>query len=129
MFETQPPDGTGASPASGEGGSLAAPFRCDITEDGDGVVAVVQGELDLASAPEFTRRIQQVLTGPPASLTLDLTALTFIDSSGLGALCRIQEDAVAQETVLQLTGVPHHARRVLEITGLTGLFGLDDEMG
>jgi anti-sigma B factor antagonist len=125
MLETQPPDGTGGSQASGEGGSLAAPFRCDVTDDGDGVVAVVQGELDLASAPELARRLEQALAGSPATLTLDLSALAFIDSSGLGALCQVQEEAAAQRTVLRLIGVPAHAQRVFEITGLTGLFGLD----
>jgi anti-anti-sigma factor len=99
-----------------------------VARDASRVRAVVHGELDLASSPEFLRLLQHEVDGQrpaPDALVLDLRELAFIDSSGIGALCQIREEARERGVALELTDVPEHARRVLEITGLTELFGLD----
>src|SRR4029077_21045798 len=49
------------------------------------------GELDLASAPILARAIAPATT-PGATIELDLTALTFIDSSGIKVLCHALRD-------------------------------------
>ena len=104
--------------------SLEPSFRCEVPAVGAEPVVVLTGELDLASAPELSRQLERLLERPVTRITLDLAGLTFIDSSGLGALCRIQEQADTRGVAVVLRSVPDHARRVLEITGLTGLFPL-----
>ena len=47
-------------------------------------VLTVTGELDLASSPLLTQRLQAVPDS--AAVALDLSEVTFIDSSGLGAI-------------------------------------------
>jgi anti-sigma B factor antagonist len=125
MYETRP-SGNGGGPESEAGeGSLVPTFECRIESNGDHPVVVLSGELDLASAPELQRGLDVLLARPVTAITLDVAELTFIDSSGLGALCRIHEVAHEHGGVLVLRSVPPHARRVLEITGLTGLFRLE----
>ena len=54
---------------------------------------------------------------------LDLEALTFIDSSGLRVLVALDERrARSQGATLALRNIPRHARRVLDLTGLSDWF-------
>jgi anti-anti-sigma factor len=128
MYEAQPPNG-GDDPSLREAtGSLVPTFGCELEREKGRVRVAVRGELDLASSPEFLRLLQHEIDGHgPArdALVLDLRELAFVDSSGIGALCQLREEARARGVALTLTDVPEHARRVLEITGLTEVFGLD----
>jgi anti-sigma B factor antagonist len=109
----------------GPGGNLEPTLRCNIsTDEADGVVVSLHGELDLAAAPELLRQLQAMLAEPVTSVTLDLDALEFIDSSGLGVLCQVQQVTQDRGIRLELVRVPRHARRVLEVTGLTETFNL-----
>jgi anti-anti-sigma factor len=84
------------------------------------------GELDLRSL----RRLTAAFAALPArgQATLDLSELTFIDSSGLHA---IEEIARAQNGngPLILTGTPATVARLLEITNLARHPGLDIREG
>jgi anti-anti-sigma factor len=82
------------------------------------------GELDLRSL----RRLTAAFAALPARATLDLSELTFIDSSGLHA---IEEIARAQNGngPLILTGTPATVARLLEITNLARHPGLDIREG
>jgi anti-sigma B factor antagonist len=118
MYEPQSPE------TPGPGGNLEPTLRSDVAAENGAVVVALRGELDLAAAPELLRQLQAKLAEPVSALTLDLEGLEFIDSSGLGVLCQVQEDADARGIPLELVRVPHHARRVLEVTGLTEMFTL-----
>jgi anti-sigma B factor antagonist len=125
-YKTQSPDAAANARLAPTGEAhdpgLAPSLHCE-TLDVDGcVVVTLRGELDLASAPELLRQLQLLLNRPVTSLTLDLADLSFIDSSGLGTLCQVRQDAMDRAIPLDLQRVPPHARRVLEITGLTPLF-------
>lgn len=57
------------------------------TQSGDGTVVLrLQGDLDVATAAELRRALAQALDGSPSSLVLDLSELSFVDSTGIGAL-------------------------------------------
>jgi anti-sigma B factor antagonist len=58
------------------------------TADGQGLVLAVQGELDLATCEELTRPAQEAITGR-LPLIVDLTACSFLDSSGLRVLLQV----------------------------------------
>lgn len=51
-------------------------------------VTVIQpvGRIDLMSAPDVRRRLQQAAVETKARIVVDLDRVTFVDSSGLGAL-------------------------------------------
>jgi anti-anti-sigma factor len=100
-------------------------FECEIGDvrAGEECVAIVRGEVDLASAPDLEAALRRALDGSPSSIVLDLEALTFIDSSGLRVLVSISKDARDQNATLGLRNIPRHAQRVLDITGLSEWFG------
>jgi anti-anti-sigma factor len=80
-----------------------------------GLVVVLRGELDASTV----RNLAERLTGPPGSLVVvDLCQLTFIDSSGLGAIHVARRRALASGGDLVLCRPTPSVSRVLEITGL-----------
>jgi anti-sigma B factor antagonist len=58
------------------------------TADGQGLVLAVNGEFDIAATEEFTRPAQEAITGR-RPLIVDLTACSFLDSSGLRAILQV----------------------------------------
>jgi anti-sigma B factor antagonist len=88
--------------------------------DGAAVLAV-SGELDIAAVDEFLEHGEKLIHSGVAVITIDLGEVSFIDSSGLGALVRLRQSA-AEGQRLRLGTVPKSVARVLQITGLTELF-------
>ena len=99
-------------------------FECEIAsaQSGAECVVTVRGDIDLASAPEFETTLRTALESSPSSITIDLDGLTFIDSSGLRVLVSLSKEAQSRGATLGLRNVPRHARRVLDITGLSEWF-------
>ena len=111
-----------AVPTPGEGELADAGFDIDVVEGADGAVVWLRGELDLATAPDLQQHLLAILARQPASLTLDLGGLGFLDSSGLGTLYRARQAAADQGVPMRLDAVPDHVRRVLDVTAMTPLF-------
>jgi anti-anti-sigma factor len=89
------------------------------------VVIAVEGELDLASAPQLQREVLALLARPVSTVTLDLDALTFMDSSGLNVLNRVRTAADDHGVVLTLRNVGKQARQVLDLTHMAELFTIE----
>jgi anti-sigma B factor antagonist len=85
----------------------------------------VRGDVDLASAPALRSRLFELLCLPIERLTLDLSELDFIDSSGLQVLNDVRKHTAAHDVRFALASVPRCAQRVLEITDMDGLFDYD----
>jgi anti-sigma B factor antagonist len=81
-----------------------------------GAVVVLSGELDCAYEADVTRLLAGLDRGVP--ITVDVTALTFLDSSGLRCLLRAAKDGAARGSPLVVTNATGLVRRVIEIAGL-----------
>jgi anti-sigma B factor antagonist len=101
------------------------PFDSAVSYIGERGVIRIRGELDLAAAPILRREVGATLGRPIAALTLDLRDLSFLDSSGLHCLVHAHDDAVERQVEFELASVPHHARRIINVTGLSEMFGLE----
>ena len=100
-------------------------FSLDVRSDGDGRTTVaVGGELDIMSTEEFTGAVAEALaTGP---VLLDLTGVTFMDSTGVRALNTALRVASEQESELRVVdGMQPSVDQILEITGMIGLLSLE----
>ncbi|HEY0890840.1 MAG TPA: STAS domain-containing protein [Nocardioides sp.] len=95
----------------------------------DGGVAVVRisGELDIASHGELLAHTEPLLRSDAKVVALDVADVTFIDSSGLGALVRLQQQAVDAGRSLRLRNPPRPVTRILSLTGLADLFPTDTD--
>lgn len=85
--------------------------------DGLGRVSVA-GELDIDTAEQFMDGVRSVWTDGTRPVTVDVSAVTFMDSSGLTALLDLRRSGVD----VWLVNVQASMRRVLDLTGLSCLF-------
>ncbi len=90
-----------------------------ITPEGlpdGGAVVHVEGELDMATAPELEETL--VATGFDQRVVIDLTGCTFLDSSALRLLVAAVRDAEAAGGQLELVAPDPGILKVLEISGV-----------
>jgi anti-anti-sigma factor len=68
-----------------------AKLRITVTRDGDRENVVVAGELDLATVDQLHARLAEIEGAEVRTVVLDLRALEFLDSTGIGALLAAQK--------------------------------------
>lgn len=85
-------------------------------------VVVVAGEVDLMTAPLLDSVVADQCASLPALLILDLRAVTFLGSNGLGSLLAAREAAAAIGAHLRLVCSGPAVLRPIDLTGLTELF-------
>ena len=84
------------------------------------------GELDIAVVPALLPDVP-ALVGTAESVVLDLSGVTFIDSSGVRFLDRVARECDRRETPFRVAAPPGSPpRRVLEIVGLADVLADDD---
>ena len=84
-------------------------------EAGEGVL-FLRGELDLAAEVPATRILLSKASRQP-SLTLDLSGLTFCDSTGLRLLGEVVR-RLPQDGLLRIVGANRAVQRLLNVSGL-----------
>jgi anti-anti-sigma factor len=107
------------------------PFSVAVRSLSSGRVCVaVEGELDLSTADELKQALLRELSGGRRVL-LDLSDVTFIDSSGLAAIVNAFGDtADGNGGKLELLPELHpQARRLMELTGVLSLLSVDRSAG
>ena len=88
----------------------------------DRVTLLLEGEFDVAAMPAIKKAVSTALdTVDGRPVEFDLAGVTFIDSSGFGALIAAREQCANQGTTLLITGVSDRVRRTFEISGLGSL--------
>jgi anti-sigma B factor antagonist len=102
------------------------PFSIRVLPRQDGTVCVrVTGEVDLCTAPELELALTREIDAG-SKVLLDLSRVSFIDSSGLRAIAMAARMAQSNGSALELdSSLPDQARRVIEISGLHGLLGVE----
>jgi anti-sigma B factor antagonist len=96
-------------------------FTADLDAQDPGVLKL-SGELDIAVVETFLQQAQAALAETDRVLVIDVDDVSFIDSTGLGALVRLREHAHANGKDVTLVHIPRQMGRILELTGLSGLF-------
>ena len=85
----------------------------------DTLTAYLAGELDHHSAKGLLRRLdQEIEKALPTQLTLDLSGVTFMDSSGIALLIRARQRMQELGGTADVCGAAAQARRVLDAAGL-----------
>jgi len=87
---------------------------------------VVTGEIDVSVRADFRGQLAALVAEAPSPGLVDLSAVTFMDSSGLGELvsAKVAADAVGVELILVRPSEP--VRRVLSLTGIDQMLTIRD---
>jgi anti-anti-sigma factor len=102
---------------------LAIPFTVSGTTDAAGVMQVAMaGDLDLAAVALVRSRVPSYLALDEVSeVVADLSAVTFLDSSGIGALIGCLRAADAHGKGFRIANPQGRVREVLELTNVMPL--------
>ena len=96
----------------------------DIVDTENGVLASLKGRIDIDSSPAVHDRLVAMLQSSPhpRMVSIDLSAVTHIDSSGVAILIDALRIARGLKTELRLQGLHDHLHRLFEATGILSLF-------
>ncbi|WP_411070450.1 STAS domain-containing protein [Streptomyces sp. cmx-4-25] len=107
---------------------MSADLTVTVQEQGDRlVVLTVVGVLDHDTSGTLFEQATASL-GAGRHLVLDLSRVTFCDSSGLNTLLRLHRHGRADGAALTLVAVPAQLRRLLRITGTDTVLTLRDNL-
>jgi anti-sigma B factor antagonist len=101
------------------------PLTWDILPRGDHIVVVVDGELDVDTAPGLSAQLMPLATAG-RHLILDLAGLQFCDCAGLSLFLRLQRYAIAAGGSLHLASLTAQLRRLITIARLTDVLPIAD---
>ncbi len=96
-------------------------FGVSEEDDGGSVVVSLDGEIDVAAAPTVRERLEAAAERAGV-LVIDLSEVSFIDSTALGVLIGIHKQCADSATPMRLVVSEPRILKVFEITGLTDLF-------
>jgi anti-sigma B factor antagonist len=99
------------------------------SEDAGGHVTVaLRGELDLSTVGKVQEELRRVEAAEPAIVILDLSRLTFLDSTGLRCVVTADERARTQGRRLVIVRGPDAVQRVFSITRLEERLEMVDDV-
>jgi anti-anti-sigma factor len=96
------------------------------TDEAGRMVLTVAGAIDLQTREQLLQAGRDALAAGPAVLVLDLVDVTFIDSTGIGALIELGHDATDDDGGgLVIRNPSHRVLRILEMTGLADAWDVE----
>jgi anti-anti-sigma factor len=96
------------------------PFELESANDGETGRVKLSGELDIATVPRVEAAVKALLAGGARRMTIDLSTLDFIDSSGLRLCIVLDQRAAAEGWTLTFTRPRAQPATVFEVSGVEG---------
>jgi anti-sigma B factor antagonist len=87
----------------------------------DIIVVVAAPRIDAVQAIEFKEKFRNLVVGSEGRVIMDLTAVNFVDSSGLGAIVASMK-ALGGARKLELCGLQGNVEKVFRLTRLDSVF-------
>lgn len=100
-------------------------FNVSVAFAGDRAVLGIRGEVDMLTAPDLGALVDAVIDQGYRFVVLDLAALDFMDASGLRVIARAARRLNPTAGEVALRSASRMVRRMLELTGLTGVVRLE----
>jgi anti-sigma B factor antagonist len=106
----------------------ACAFRLEARRSGDRDLLAVAGDVDIATCDALRSALDQLLEEPAGQLVIDLTDLSFLDSTGLGVLVRAHKQASAAGIDFAIVCPPGQVHDLFAITRLVGVLQVIDTL-
>jgi anti-sigma B factor antagonist len=107
---------------------MSGELDLSITSQGTCAVVSVGGEVDLGTAHELSEAAIVAMQEIGPSIVLDLSGVTFMDSTGLKVLLAVNNRAQLAGGRLVLAGAKRPVHRVVSITGFDKTFAVCDDV-
>jgi anti-sigma B factor antagonist len=86
----------------------------------------LQGRITINNANEMRRTLSGALRPQLPKLTVDLSGVTYMDTSGLATLMETMRIARQQGTRLVLSGIQNQPRYLFQVTDLDHVFEIEE---
>ena len=93
---------------------------------GEVVILDISGEIDLYNAPEIKDIVNKLIDQKRYNVIINLKEVTYIDSSGIGALISSLSNLKKYQGGLKIINVFASVKKVFELTKLTSFFEIYD---
>lgn len=90
------------------------------------VIHVEEPRIDAAVAIEFKEAVRSAIQDAANPVILDLSQVTFLDSSGLGAVVAVMKQ-LAPDSALELAGLTPSVARVFRLTRMDSVFTIHEQ--
>lgn len=108
---------------------MSTPLTIESRREGEAAaVLALAGEVDVSNVGEARAAALSLLEDGTKRLILDISGVTYMDSSGLGMLVGVLKRLRESEGELAIAGAAPGVKRLFEITGLEQIFSLYDDM-
>ena len=101
---------------------MAAPF--EVQRTGDETKLTIRGSLDINSAPTLSDEIDKIVTTRPSKVTVDLSSLDLIDSSGVAALVKLYKGVRANGGAITISGARDQPLAIFKLLRMDKVFNL-----
>jgi len=123
---TQRPSDPEHSRARAEQAAAVGALTLTSRRDGDEHILRLEGELDLAHAADVERELVRVEQTDVTRIVVDLSGLTFVDSTGVRILLQAEARSRADSCRLTLLRPPAAVGRVFVVCGVERLLPFSD---
>lgn len=98
-----------------------------VDHHADHVVVAISSDFDVRTAHEPYEAVAALLEAGdrPGLIVVDLTTVSFVDSTGLGGLVRLQHEATSYGVPVSLRGMGQRMRNLFAMTGLDQEFTIE----
>lgn len=103
------------------------PFEAHVEQDAETTFVRLTGELDLNCRRQFESTFQRTASVAAGNVVIDLSGLTFIDSSGLRMLLEVESQSRRDGFDLLFIPGQGQVQQVLELTGVDAALKKLDE--
>lgn len=93
-----------------------------VTQSPGSALVTIGGEIDVASVSSLRRCFTQCMDEGCTDITLEMSGVSFMDSSGIAALLMLNHELEELDGALTLSNPSRAVMKVLDITALSSLF-------
>jgi anti-sigma B factor antagonist len=92
------------------------------TDNGSETVVLFEGTLDAVTAPEFRTLVDELVAENRQNITLELSSLRLIDSSGVGVIVSLFKRVRANGGQVRIVGLRDQPRAIFRLLRLDRVF-------
>jgi anti-sigma B factor antagonist len=97
-------------------------MKYNRTDKGDETTLEIEGTLDAVTAPELRAVVDQLVNEKRPSVTLELSSLRLIDSSGVGVIVSLFKRIRANGGQVKIVGLRDQPRAIFRLLRLDRVF-------
>jgi anti-anti-sigma factor len=103
-------------------------FDLEAQNEGSSALLTIRGDLDLQVVDQVTEALTEIESAAPELLVIDLSRLTFMDSSGMGAVAAAHVRALEAGRRFAIVRPPGGVRQAFDRTRLDEVITISDDL-